>query len=191
MPNSDFLTAYRNREAQMRAEPLQELQQVGVLQKILGQVQAQQEEQQLRGVLAQSGGDPAKAVQALLKAGSPKALELAAKLQGVFTKPQGQPIGSGGLLMPGGNVVPPAARPEASKATGLSRLIAERDALPANDPRRTIFDNAIRKESETAKQISPTVIMPSPTKTAIRLRITACDTAWGTSVIADFLRKPW
>lgn len=142
---------------------MSQLQQMGALQQILGQVQKQKQEQELRGVLAQSGGDPAKAVQALLQSGSPRALELAAKLQGAFTKPQGQSIGSGGLLMPGGNVVPPAARPEVPKTsqpTGLSRLMAERDALPQGDPRRSIFDNAIRKESETAKQITPTVVMP-------------------------------
>lgn len=51
----------------------------------------------------------------------------------------------------------PAAEHKAQSVSNVARLIAERDALPANDPNRKIYDNAIRKESETAKQITPTV----------------------------------
>ena len=43
MPSlQDFLGAYRGREAQMQAQPMQELQQVGALQGILAKVQAAQ-----------------------------------------------------------------------------------------------------------------------------------------------------
>ena len=50
----------------------------------------------------------------------------------------------------------------------LARLIAERDGLPQGDPRRAVYDNAIRKASETTKQISPTVINnPAPTLATI------------------------
>lgn len=53
MPNlSDFLSAYRGREAQMQAEPMQQLQQVGALQGILSKAQSAQREQALRGVLS-------------------------------------------------------------------------------------------------------------------------------------------
>jgi hypothetical protein len=48
----------------------------------------------------------------------------------------------------------------AQSASPLQRLINERDAIPVGDPRRTIYDNAIRKESETSRQISPTIINP-------------------------------
>ena len=52
-------------------------------------------------------------------------------------------------------------RPEraAPPVSQLARLQTERAALPAGDPRITAYDNAIRKESETARQISPTVIL--------------------------------
>ncbi|CAB4171419.1 hypothetical protein UFOVP1095_37 [uncultured Caudovirales phage] len=65
-------------------------------------------------------------------------------------------IGSGGLRLPDGTIIPPTARPTvAPPPSNLSRLIAERDALPQGDARRTAYDNAIRKESETPKQIVP------------------------------------
>src|SRR3990167_632257 len=64
-----------------------QLQQAGALMGILSKVRAQQEEQQLRGVLSQSGGDPARAMKALVEAGTPGSLSLAAKLQGMMPKP--------------------------------------------------------------------------------------------------------
>ena len=59
----------------------------------------------------------------------------------------------------GKELVPPMA-----KRSSIAKLIAERDSLPPDTPPevRTIYDNAIRKESETAKQISPTVIQEAP-----------------------------
>ena len=58
MPPSDFLSAYRGREAQMQAQPMQELRQAGALQGILAKVQAAQQEQELRGALSQLGPNP-------------------------------------------------------------------------------------------------------------------------------------
>ncbi len=50
----------------------------------------------------------------------------------------------------------------------LGKLFKMKSALPPGDPRHAIVDNAIRKESETAKQISPTVINnPAPTVTEV------------------------
>ena len=43
MPLSDFLSAYRGREAQQNAAPMQELQQMGALQNILAQIRAAQD----------------------------------------------------------------------------------------------------------------------------------------------------
>ena len=40
----------------------------------------------------------------------------------------------------------------------LGKLFKMKQALPPGDPRHAIIDNAIRKESETSKQISPPVI---------------------------------
>lgn len=53
----------------------------------------------------------------------------------------------------------PATAPQQAPSN-LDRLLRERSALPPGDPRAAIYDNAIRKESETAKQISPTFNMP-------------------------------
>ena len=39
----------------------------------------------------------------------------------------------------------------------LAKLLAERNALPPNDPNRAAYDNAIRKSSETSGQITPRI----------------------------------
>lgn len=59
-----------------------------------------------------------------------------------------QSIGAGGLRLPTGKIVPPAARPEQPKppvTSPLAKLIAERDALPQGDSRRKAYDAAIAK----------------------------------------------
>lgn len=164
MALADFITSYRGREAQMNAAPAQELAQMGALQGILARAQAAQEQKQLQGVIQQAGGDPAKAVQALIASGNPKAIEIAARLQSAMPKPdRGQPIGSGGLLMPDRTVIPPAPRPGGgAEPTRLEKYMTLYQSMPEGDPRKQIIANAIRKESETAKQISPTVVMPRP-----------------------------
>ena len=58
MPLSDFLSAYRGREAQMQAAPLRELQQAGALQKIAATMQAARQEQAMRSELAALGPNP-------------------------------------------------------------------------------------------------------------------------------------
>ena len=81
----------------------------------LGQLDQQQRDrieiEQLKGVMAQSGGDPNKAVEALLKHGTPKAIALAGQLKGLVAKPEGQQIGTG-LRMPDGTIIAPPAKPE-------------------------------------------------------------------------------
>ena len=124
MPLSDLLTAYRSREAAIKAQPMQELQQVGALQAILGQAQQQQarqqamqDEVQMKSVVQRAGGDPTKAIEALLATGNLKAIELATKMKGLVAKPDAQSIGSGGLRLPDGTIVPPAARPGSDEGT--------------------------------------------------------------------------
>lgn len=64
-----------------------------------------------------------------------------------------EPLGAGGARDPNtGEIIAPAGRP-----SPLATLMAERDALPPESPLRAAYDNAIRKNSETAKQISPTI----------------------------------
>jgi len=80
-----------------------------------------------------------------------------------YTLPAGAVrIGADGKPMASAPFKPDA--PKVQQPSNLSRLIAERDAIPEGDPRRAAYDNAIRKESETAKQISPTIVMPKPEK---------------------------
>ena len=63
---------------------------------------------------------------------------------------------------------PPAPeKPQYESATPLQKLISERAALVTanpNDPNIKIYDNAIRKESETARQISPVIKMGGDSK---------------------------
>jgi hypothetical protein len=64
--------------------------------------------------------------------------------------------------------------------SNLSRLMAERDAMPTDDPRRKHYDNAIRKESETARQIAPpnvTVQNPAPVSTIV-VKDPSSSTGW-------------
>ena len=98
-----------------------DLQNTSRLMQIAQAVQAQKEQQQTRSLLSQGGGDLEAAVQAALKAGRP---DIAAKLAPLIeaqrkSQPQPQSIGAGGLRLPGGEIIPPAARPvppEAAKA---------------------------------------------------------------------------
>lgn len=111
MPLSDFLSAYRGREAAINARPVQELQQVGALQGILAKVRAAQDDQTMKDVVSKTGGNPSRAIEALIATGHPKAIELAVKMKGLIAKPDAQSIGSGGLRLPDGTIIPPAARP--------------------------------------------------------------------------------
>jgi hypothetical protein len=81
-------------------------------QGLLQAIQAQQEQEQLKGILSQTGGDPEKARKALFAHGSPTAVKLAAQLKGMVQKPGLQQIGSGGAIGPGGELIPPMARPQ-------------------------------------------------------------------------------
>jgi hypothetical protein len=123
-----------------------QMQQLSELQKIMAVQAATQQregalmrEKQLRGALSQLGPDatPEQVIQAVRPyAGADDLLKFELAMRKPVEKKQ--------------------------NPSNLTRLMEERDALPANDPRRKHYDNAIRKESETAKQISPTVVMPRP-----------------------------
>ena len=52
-------------------------------------------------------------------------------------------------------------KPKDKAESDVAKLMREKSMLPAGDPRHATYDNAIRKASETAKQISPTIVMPS------------------------------
>ena len=134
-------------------------------QKMRQAQQQQQEMEQLKPILAQSGGDPQKAIQALLKTGNPTAIALAAKLHSFMPKPAEPYTLTPDAVRMGPNNQEVArglakAPPKAQNQSNISRLMDEAGIGP-DDPRRATFlANAMRKESETAKQISPTVVMP-------------------------------
>ena len=154
------LGAYIQRSKMNDEAPLAELQQVSGLMGLITALQKQKQDQELSGVLSQYGEDPAKAIPALLKSGNVNAAgSLAQLLERMDKSRRGQSIGSGGLRLDDGTVIPPAARPGETK-TKLEKYIELHDSMPDNDPRKKILGNAIRKESETAKQISPTINIP-------------------------------
>ena len=137
-----FYGGYLQKQALNREQEAHDLKQTVGQMGLLAQMQQQQEMAALKPIMQQAGGDPRKAIQALLASGNPAAIALAAKLhsfvpapkeeivvppgstvlgpdrQPRFTAPERPAaIGSGGLRMPGGEVIPPAARPEATPKT--------------------------------------------------------------------------
>lgn len=124
-----------------------------------------QEQAQLKVLVQQAGGDPTRTIEALMRSGNHRAIELAMKIKSANAN-KFSTAGDGILNTTTGGIGPnPYAKEQrAQNKSNLSRLMAERDSLPQGDPRRQSYENAIRKESETAKQISPTVVMPRPTE---------------------------
>jgi len=144
-----------------QAQGMNELSQASGAMGLLAKIREEQQQQELKSFAAQSGGDPRKLMEALLKSGNPRAIELATHMKGLLPDQKLHSVGAGGLYDPSsGTVIAPLGVPEKQTPTGLSRLLAEKAKLPPGDPRHSFYDNAIRKESETAKQISPTVVMP-------------------------------
>lgn len=76
-----------------------------------------------------------------------------------YTLPEGaQRVGPGGTLI---RENPKDFRPQQQNPSDLDRLLREKAALPLGDPRIATYDNAIRKASETTKQIT-NVNQPAP-----------------------------
>lgn len=120
LSNVPGLGGFLESEQLGQQQQMGQLQQMTAVQGILAKQQAMQEEQQLRGVLSQSGGDPAKAVQALVQTGTPTSLSLAAKLHSLLPNPDGRfsEAGNGILNTRTGQVNPnPHAKPAADKGT--------------------------------------------------------------------------
>lgn len=180
------------------------IQQAGALQGLQAKFQAAQQERELQQVVAQAGGDPTKAMAALLQAGTPKSIALAAQLKGLMPKPaepytlspgaerrgpnnellanapfappkpeQGQQIGSGGLRLPDGTIVPPVVRPESDKPfTDFGKLNADRMAGRITQAQ---YDAAVKRIGTNADSASDDVVnaiaqgrMAMPTGFALR-----------------------
>jgi len=82
-----FLTGYRGRERQMQQERTAEIGQLGSLANLQKGMEERQQIEALKGVMTQAGGDPAKAIPALLQLGTQPAVALAEKLKGLMPKP--------------------------------------------------------------------------------------------------------
>lgn len=111
--------------------------------------------------------------------GNPLISPVSGSMLAQYMKPEeDKVVGPGASLVRGSNPIytapfKPDAPAKPAPTSNLARLMAERDLIPAGDPRRNAYDNAIRKESETAKQISPTIVMPKTDKVPIGYRVTA------------------
>ncbi len=156
MPLSDVLSqipgyaGYNAARLRNLGEEQGNLQQAMTLQAIIAKQQAQQQEAQMQEVVSQAGGDPAKTVEALMRTGHPKAIELATKMKSLMPKQDAQPIGSGGLRLPDGTIVPPAARPE--KAAPAEPL---HSVVDPNDPKKGIL--VPRSEAKGKQPFSPSL----------------------------------
>ena len=132
----------QGREAFMAAQQAQQKQKLFDLQ--MQQVeQAKAAEAQRAAAIAQLSQDPRfSGLQSLLQV-DPKAAI-------------GQAYPEAKVVAPGGSLVAPnrpdsplfTAPPKPAEASPLAKLIAERDAIPQGDPRRTIYDTAITKATE-------------------------------------------
>ena len=111
--------------------------------------------------------------------GNPLISPVSGSMLAQYMKPEeDKVVGPGASLVRGANAIytapfKPDAPARPAPTSNLSRLMSERDSLPAGDPRRNAYDNAIRKESETAKQISPTIVMPKTDKVPMGYRVSA------------------
>ena len=144
---------------------LGQLQEVGALSSLLAQLQQRQETEKVRDILSSDLPEPEK-IKALSRTPGgivilQKLAEIQKKEQPVFApagsvpyvggvpqpqipfKPEAFSLSPGQTRFEGG--VPTASVPD--KPSPLTNLIAERNALPPNDPRRIIYDQAITKLS--------------------------------------------
>ena len=140
----------------------------------------QEDEMALRGVMQRTGGDPAKAIQALLAQGTPKSIELASKLDGLIKKTdQGFTLTPGAQRFgPDGKViaqVPPApVKSEASPE--IVRLGTMLGTLPVGHPMRKSIQARIDVLSSRAPAVQVNMpassdLMQRPDGTFVRVRI--------------------
>lgn len=101
-------------------------------------------------------GNPQALQDYLMKAESPFADKILEKQ--LFPKaPEHKVVGNTLLEVGAGGVKPVFTAEDKAKPTEISRLMAERDALPPDSPKRRIYDNAISKQTTHAPAPSATV----------------------------------
>lgn len=102
-----------------------ELQQAGTVMGLQGALEQRRQKAKLQEILQASGGDPEKAIPALIAAGdvgtaSQLAQMAEQKRKAALPRP-GQPIGAGGLLHDDGRITAPAARPDTAPKAPITR----------------------------------------------------------------------
>lgn len=133
---------------QQESVQLQQAGQVIGLQQALRQ---QAEADQLKKMLAASGGDVEKAMAAAIQSGNlAGAAKLAPIVEARRKGTQGQAIGAGGLRMPDGTIIPPATKPKEFAPPELQRLQEYLGGLPVGDPRRGPVEQRIKMLGERA-----------------------------------------
>ena len=140
------------RNEQLQGEEQAQLGQVGKLMQLQQMMQERQsagvEQQRNQAMMAEIAAIPpaqrnADTIRPIIMKYARKPADVMAALP---VSEKAQPIGSGGLRLPTGEIVPPSAKPEVARPpveSDLARLIRERDALPAGDPNRRAFEAAI------------------------------------------------
>ena len=146
------LSAYLGVEAAGREQEFRELQGATQIQGMLARAQAQQELQQIKATVAQAGGDPAKASEALLKLGTPSAMKLAIEMKGLLPKPE-EPftLGPGQQRFKPGVTTPYASVPAAPKEFAppeIIRLQGLLDTLPPGHPNRQLIQARMKNLTE-------------------------------------------
>ena len=159
---------------QQSARNMQQAGQFMTLQKMQQDMQNAPEDRALKMRLGNAQVGQYEAQAAEHNANAAKKKEAAAIIQQISILPPDHPdrpmlIQKARMILDPTGALDPTKGPQ---PTSLARLYGERDALPPNDPRRAAYDNAIRKESETARQISPTIVMPKQDKVPMGYRVT-------------------
>lgn len=180
----------RNRQAGLE-EQSQQLKQVGLLAQLQAQMVAQQEKQRAAqkaatydAEIAAAAGDPVKLRDIAMRRGlpadilratqpdkpladtRPEVLKLTEVLEGLAPNHPARPFIISRLEGLGAKPV------KDQNPSNLARLRAEQAALDPNDKAgQAYYANALRKESETAKQISPTIVMPKTDRVPLGYRM--------------------
>jgi len=164
LANIPFLAGYEASGQMGDARQAAETKQIGTLVGLHEQLRARQQETQLREALAASGGDLERAMQAALNAGN---INGAAKIGQLIearkkVQPQGQSIGSGGLLLPDGRIIPPAEAPAKKPAVGTVRQRYDGENVIQEELQADGTYKEIGRGPRFAKSVGPQITMPQP-----------------------------
>ena len=112
-----------------------------------------------------------RAIEEALFSGTPRAQKYAQFLMAKEPQSQLMEFGDQLLNVTGSTATPVTmggkpiqAMPRAATGSNISKLIAEREALPPGSPLRSVYDNAIAKETSTAPAVSVSVGEKTPNK---------------------------